>query len=202
MRKEFAIIATLAVVLLTGCTTPYQGAQSGARARVRLVVEAGAPLVGQAWFEAPKAYVFGFADDNCADKYDVAVLSDSSWAPTTLGLAHRRLEMPLWSFRDNAANEFYMPAGSPQYIMFIGVAARGGYVSTIYTCGVFLSPTFIIGHDYEFVYRLDRGTTCTVTENEIVPSGEGYIRREISSYHSARSEMSDGCRRAFEQAIR
>jgi len=135
-------IVTLALFALgtVGCrTVMYEDPSSGDRARVRFANIRSSGSV----------HLFRYDDDQCTSSSEHLMMMISN-----MGIRHptpKRLGLPLWSYRDAAANEVFISTDKPFVGMFLWGEITGVYGTAVegHSAGVAFRINFERNKDYE-----------------------------------------------------
>ena len=134
----FALVA----LGMVGCrTVMYEDPNSGDLAKVRFADTKGFGSV----------HLLRYDDDQCTESSEHMMMMIAS-----IGIRHphpRRLGLPLWNYRDEAANEVLIPADKPFVGTFLWGEITGAYGAAPigHSAGVAFKITFEKDKDYEIL---------------------------------------------------
>jgi hypothetical protein len=170
------------MVLLAGCSTlSYQEPTSGPRARVRFATET-----------LDASLVYSYDDQSCrTNEIELVRLRNG----VLVSGAPKRLGLPLWSYHENAAKEFYVASGKPSYFMFTGTSTSP-YDRNVYSCGVAFSLNFVADTDYEVIFNW-HPTQCRVFVNKLLVEGGEPRRVRMMSFDNKLTPQTADCYAKF-----
>lgn len=161
-------------------------AQEDGQSRVRFA------LTTQSGWSDAEVKLFGAED--CGDERRLTHLYDHFFLRRP---PRRRLEMPLWDYHENGANEFWLSADQRLHAIVIGNITQVGGIPVFadFSCAVVIDAGLEAAKDYEFVFTHEGSGPCHVTQNELVQTENGAERLLVESFSSG--SMSQRCERSF-----
>lgn len=192
------LLGVAGALLVASCASvSYTEPQDGPRARVRFAVGEAVSRDGAVALWQENAVVYGFSDAECSNGDHWMNLLDGFLVNSD----PRSLNMPLWSYHQNAAKEFYVSAAQPVTVMFVGdMGTFNGVSGATFFCPVIVTAPLTAGADIEFVFRAYGPRVCMVEMSELVSGASGPERRTIRRFDNSAQEVSAGCIAFFNRA--